>query len=521
MPPRDLPARLRWIILLMNMGVVAGEAAQISLQPARTMLWPWPVLALGALAFLQVRSYRNGGGRTYYAETLIQCCLVGFAMLGGTDPRVGLWLLYIPLELRSLYGGWRHVIVATVAMTFAFLGMLALWPTVHVDSVPIATTEIADWIVGFVFTGGSIHLIWRMAASHERGGARERSLARAGRALVGALDRAQVERAALEAVRDLLAGCEITLVALALKEADGTSIVVAAEGEHADFLRGKRIMPTAVPDDVQRRVQLPQVVLDRAATEGLRQSLGLPYTPGVVTLTQMHIKGRQIGTLVVESPRRLPNETADGLTTIALETALAIESARLTEHLQDLAYRDQLTGLANRARFLERMDQAVERARSRGIRLAVLFLDLDDFKVINDSLGHAAGDRLLCTVAQRLRGCIQSSGLIARLGGDEFTILLEDTSSDRVEDLARQLAAELCQPVELDGRRLIVGASVGVALCEPGGAINVDVQDLLRAADLALYAAKARGKGQSATFEPAMAVRVFDRLERARAARAA
>jgi len=280
-------------------------------------------------------------------------------------------------------------------------------------------------------------------------------------------------------------------------------------------LRGVRIDPSHMPARGQSFGEHAQSVIEGEATMAVQAALGLPCASTVVTLTQLRVNRDHIGTLVVESPARLPTDTADGLTTLAAGAALALESARLRLHLHELAYHDPLTGLANRTQFVERIQGAVARARSSGTTLAVLYLDVDDFKIVNDNLGHSAGDLLLRTVAERLRACIGDTGLVARIGGDEFTVLLEDVAgADSAHALAERVTAELRRPLELNGHRLTVGVSVGIALSQSACDEGADeAGDLLRAADVALYAAKARGKGQAAMFEPTMASQTLDRME--------
>ena len=187
------------------------------------------------------------------------------------------------------------------------------------------------------------------------------------------------------------------------------------------------------------------------------------------------------------------------------------EQKRLEEQLLHDALHDPLTGLANRVLFREHVDRALAGSRRRRARIAVLFLDLDNFKVVNDSLGHLAGDRLLVEVANRLRTTIRDSDVAARQGGDEFTILL-----DRIEGLAEaeafadRLAAELGLPIELEGRSIVVGVSIGIAMSD-GSRLAAD--DLLAHADAAMYEAKGQGRARHAVFDPSMRVRARGRLE--------
>jgi diguanylate cyclase len=180
----------------------------------------------------------------------------------------------------------------------------------------------------------------------------------------------------------------------------------------------------------------------------------------------------------------------------------------LAAQLEHQAFHDGLTDLANRALFNDRVRHALARARREGGSLAVLFVDLDDFKVVNDNLGHGAGDRLLREVAARLRGCLRDADTVGRLGGDEFAILAEDTDLEEARVLAERVLATLGAPFPLVGGQVTVRASVGIAVDERPG---LDEAQLLRNADIAMYVAKDRGKGTYEVFQGSMLRSVRDR----------
>jgi diguanylate cyclase (GGDEF)-like protein/PAS domain S-box-containing protein len=187
------------------------------------------------------------------------------------------------------------------------------------------------------------------------------------------------------------------------------------------------------------------------------------------------------------------------------------EQKRLEAQLLHDAFHDPLTGLANRALFREHLDRTLERSRRRRTEVAVLFLDIDDFKVVNDSLGHGAGDRLLVEVAHRLSGIVRAGDVAARQGGDEFTILIERVRDEaEAVAMAERIADELRRPIVLDGRPLVVGVSIGLALARGREAVATD---LLAHADVAMYAAKEAGKGRTVVFDPSMRRRAQSRLE--------
>ncbi|HJQ29220.1 MAG TPA: EAL domain-containing protein, partial [Rubrobacter sp.] len=186
------------------------------------------------------------------------------------------------------------------------------------------------------------------------------------------------------------------------------------------------------------------------------------------------------------------------------------ERKALEEQLQHQALHDPLTGLPNRSLFADRLRQARARARRRQGQVSVLFMDLDNFKVINDSLGHKAGDRLLVAVSKRMQSVLRPEDTVARLGGDEFIFLLEDTGIQDAVHVAERVLERMREPFFLGRRRLFVTASIGVAT---GGVNGKYGADLLRNADLAMYRAKHSGKARYALFEEAMNTRALERLE--------
>jgi diguanylate cyclase (GGDEF)-like protein len=186
--------------------------------------------------------------------------------------------------------------------------------------------------------------------------------------------------------------------------------------------------------------------------------------------------------------------------------------------LEDLAFRDPLTGLANRAYFQDRLRRALTR-EGVAATIAVIFFDLDDFKVVNDSLGHDAGDLILTAVAARMGAEIGPRGLGARLGGDEFTVLLEhDATLATAREIADRLLGAIRVPVTIGDREVVVGGSFGIAL----GRSGIDTADeLLRKADMAMYHAKATGRNRCSVFSSGLAVAAVRRLEEETALRAA
>jgi diguanylate cyclase (GGDEF)-like protein/PAS domain S-box-containing protein len=202
----------------------------------------------------------------------------------------------------------------------------------------------------------------------------------------------------------------------------------------------------------------------------------------------------------------------DAVRGIVLNSRDVSERKAFEEQLAHQAFHDPVTDLANRALFAERVRHAVARARRESNGLAVIFLDLDDFKTINDSLGHAAGDQVLREVARRLDANIRSSDTAARFGGDEFAILMEDVeTAQEAADTAERILTALTVPMNVDGTDLLVRCSIGISVAQEEAPSDAD--ELTRNADAAMYIAKRDGKGGYRLFEPAMHEGVLARLE--------
>ena len=186
------------------------------------------------------------------------------------------------------------------------------------------------------------------------------------------------------------------------------------------------------------------------------------------------------------------------------------EQVRLQGELAHQAFHDPLTGLANQALFRDRVTLAAARLARHGGELAVLFIDLDDFKTVNDSLGHSAGDQLLVGVSERLMSCVRPGDTVARLGGDEFAVLIDElVGPDDAVGVAERIVQVLQRPVSLAGAQVSAAASIGIAY---GGA-SAGVDDLLRNADLAMYTAKASGKNCHRVFADEMHDAAVERLD--------
>lgn len=262
-----------------------------------------------------------------------------------------------------------------------------------------------------------------------------------------------------------------------------------------------RIESILHPDDLSLALQF----LEELADADRSRSGGA--TPGVMK-REWRIRHAEGAWLTVDNVgTNLLNEPV--IRGLVLNTRDVTEQSVIKQQYMHQAFHDPLTDLANRSLFLYQVGHALTRAQRQSSVVTVLFLDLDNFKTVNDSLGHAAGDRLLVDAARRLATCVRDSDLIARLGGDEFAVLVEDAGSvDEVLAIVERVEVALSKPFALSGKEVFVNASIGISRSAHGESTD----ELVRNADVAMYVAKTRGKGQHVLFEPAMHKAALDRL---------
>jgi diguanylate cyclase (GGDEF)-like protein len=296
---------------------------------------------------------------------------------------------------------------------------------------------------------------------------------------------------------------------------EGRTVLLAA--------RGAASTPTIAtePDHVielawSRKDLLPVKRIDEARNPFLTAIL-----PGArnLLISPLIADGRPLGAVVIEHRSRSPfgveRRVASVLGQLCAIAALNLRNAVLLRHVQDLAERDSLTGAANRRMFevtLERVlaDEPDRRPIQEPVT-AVLFIDLDDFKIVNDSLGHAAGDALLVAVTERIAASVRDGDLVARLGGDEFAVLTADSPDlKRSVAMAERLVRELRAPYLIGAKHVSVTASIGIASAHGNGELSSDV---VRNADVAMYMAKANGKAGFAIFDPGMHAAIRERHE--------
>jgi diguanylate cyclase (GGDEF)-like protein len=278
--------------------------------------------------------------------------------------------------------------------------------------------------------------------------------------------------------------------------------------------------PVALVLDDPLDPERPIVAATTAGGERSETELAIVATAAARTATtpsadgalaaSVHINGARAGALVAMAAGGFDDAQLGMLDAFAEHASLALTDARTVEAMEE-AFHDSLTGLPNRALFLDRLQHALDVAARRETELCVLFVDLDRFKAVNDSIGHAAGDELLRAVAERLSVCTRAADTAARFGGDEFAVLLEDDGRGVQPDaVAERIIAAMRRPFDVEGKEVFIGATVGIAHARDA---SPGADELLRNADLAMYRAKKAGGNRAATYETAMRTALLARIE--------
>jgi diguanylate cyclase (GGDEF)-like protein/PAS domain S-box-containing protein len=316
----------------------------------------------------------------------------------------------------------------------------------------------------------------------------------------------EARAAANEVSRDLQAVIDAVPAMVAASDPDGRYVLM--NRFHADFF--------AVPADLARGHTPRELGLDPAFEAEVREVVATGSALPFLEQTATDREGRERTLLTTKVPVR---DEAGAVARVVRVSLDITERKAAEERVRHLAHHDPLTDLPNRAFLNDVLERALARAARHGRGLALMLVDLDRFKEINDTLGHPVGDALLVEVARRMTRCLRRGDTLARMGGDEFAVLQEDLeSSEEATALAQRILDELADPFVLGSHTVVSGASIGIAIAPYDGN---DVAELARHADLALYKAKGEGRNRARLFEPAMNHQLRERLALEQALRAA
>ncbi len=462
-----------WAMLVPMLGAAAvAMSSRMAIQSqfrsaAPTLMMIGVVLLVVADVLRTVEELRDDYGAGGFVAALIipASLLIGAAALDPTMTHMNR-----AIEVGPVFGIGRVVWLSVAALT-----PLTVLLSLLVTGLGTATTRTLAAICSVVVVVLALTRMWRLVATVQ-----------------GLTERRGQDR--------LAAMVEHSSDVVLLVDADGviryaSPGLASTLGHRASDWTGRSLVDLVSSDD-----------RDAAATE-LRKAVRLGHGGMVkfeASLVRVDGDRRRMEATIANL---LGGDAVDGVVATFRDVT---EQRNLERQLSHRAFHDELTGLANRALFLDRMDHALRVVRPDADPVVVLFVDLDDFKAVNDALGHDVGDQMLRAIAERIRRVAGVGDTPARLGGDEFALLLEDRGGvDRAIDVAEQLLVDLHEPVSLAGYDVTVLASVGVAVSTPG----MTTAGLLRDADIAMYEAKRAGKSQIKIFDPAMRLSASRHLE--------
>ena len=395
-------------------------------------------------------------------------------------------IMFGALWFRSLYGSGAQALLRVSLFAAALGSLFVVWPLLREDWIGTDFGAFLGVLPTMFFTVLIARQLGKSLAAREQSVGRDRVLAATGSQLLGATSTNAILALGWTASAEFCAATPgLRLVLLA---PDGGTLRV--EGTAGHF----RNVPGRLPGEVlfTRPGTSVARILDPAPLNAL---VGEP-----LMWECLEFEGRdERSWLLVGAPGRIPTEAILSVRGLVGQVALALRNSRAHEDLSTQARTDSLTGLHNRASLLAGLSAGLAGGEDPD-GLQVLFLDLDDFKDVNDELGHRAGDVVLIEVAARLRASVRPTDVCARLGGDEFAVLLHGTGLAEAIEIAQRIVDAVAEPFLVGADAMRVGASIGIATPEAG----VGIEELVHQADVAMYAAKAKGKGRVEAFTPGL-----------------
>jgi diguanylate cyclase (GGDEF)-like protein len=476
--PEGIIEGTRWLFAVLALASLALTAPVALSSPSAPRLAGIAITSL-ILAGSWITGYlRRAAGLAF--DVLDALAMLAFA-LASPVPESVLSLVFASLWFRALYGSTPRSVVRCGLYAVAVVAVLPLWHLVALDggaqpsggmpgAVPIMFLTV---VVGRQLANG---LSAREAAARCDG-----ALAALSSKLLGLTDVPAISMAAGEAIAAMADATPGLRVLRVLRDGDGLR-VSGAVGEYTAVPLRLDLHHVAAVEELGEGAVSDVTPLDEAAGAACAWTcLSLPYR-------------RPRAWLLIGAPKRIPEDALVAIRSLANYVALALRNSDVQRTLAEQARTDSLTGLANRASFRRALDAILAHPTERPASL--LYVDLDNFKTVNDVLGHAAGDDLLRVAAARLEAATRPQDVCARLGGDEFAVVLPDTSPGDAEEIARRIIAHITGPVQLGEHQARIAASVGVTTARCGSAAD----GLLKEADVAMYAAKAQGKGTARVF---------------------
>jgi diguanylate cyclase (GGDEF)-like protein len=416
------------------------------------------------------------------ALDLVDAAAMGAVVVSSPTPFAVFGVAFPALWLRSASGSmWRAILRCGLYAT-AIVVAMPLWSQIPGHVAAPALQELVGAFPVMLLTVIFGRQLGLSLLAHEENARRDSALAALGSRLIGVTDLALIREHVLVAATDICAATPGLRILEVRRRSEGLEILSAVEVGSWAETSGATIVADGKGDGV---LHDPRGTLDAAVGTSC-DWICLPVREDEIDRW-----------ILVGAPKAVPVAGLVAVRSLVNQLALALTNARVHHELTIRAATDGLTGLANRTTFHRLLASVLGAGAER--RVSVLFVDLDHFKDINDTLGHHVGDDVLRAVASRLRATVRDTDVCARLGGDEFAVLLFDQGPAQVQAVARRVVSALADVMVADTRMSHVGASVGVATAGP----ETDLEQLLHQADVAMYTAKTNGKNQVRTYQPA------------------
>jgi diguanylate cyclase (GGDEF)-like protein len=483
--PSDMTEATRWLFaVLVVLSLLISLPAPLLSGTVTTKLVA--VASMVVLGLSVVAGYLRR--RAPLGTDLVDTVGLLFLSLACPTPIAALGFVFGSLWFRSLYGSTRRAVLRCGLYAGALAATLPLWPLVPGHT---GGTEVSP-VIGAIPTMFLTVIVGRHLAgsvlARDRAARLDSVHVSVGVQLLGVTDAAEIRRVAWVAI----AGICASIPGLRVVKVVTDGAVLRIGGATGGFAG----LPATVP----------AAILSALADEGgpgvepgghghaeLDAAVGTPCAWACVALPEL--RDESSSWLLLGSPHSVPAEAVVAISSLANQVTLALRNSEVHQDLTAQATLDSLTGLDNRPSFNAALSAAIDDKRAQPT--TVLFVDLDDFKDINDLLGHGAGDDLLREVAKRLRQATRPDDVCARLGGDEFAVLLRGTDEATGAEVAQRIVRAVAGPVHLDRGATHVGASIGVATAWG----EADLEELIHRADVAMYTAKANGKARVQVFE--------------------
>ncbi|HEY5180886.1 MAG TPA: EAL domain-containing protein [Dermatophilaceae bacterium] len=422
-----------------------------------------------------------------FALDVVDAVAIAAFALASPEPVVAMGIVFAALWFRSLYGSGGRAVLRCALYAGALSAVPPLWPYVlgHTAGTELVTL-LGAFPTMFLTVIVARHLTAILAA-RARSARLDAVHVSVGSQLLGVIDAVEIRRIAWAANAQICAA----IPGLRVLKLDRDGATLRVDGATGGFVGLPATLPAAVLSVHGDDGTGSPTIQSHTELDG---AVGIACAWACVPMPDVHQEhGR--AWLLLGSPRTVPAEALVAVGSLADQVTLALRNSEVHRELSVQATLDSLTGLANRMSFNSALSTEVEMGAAG--ETTVLFVDLDDFKDVNDVFGHRAGDDLLCEVAARLREATRPEDLCARLGGDEFAVLLRGTGAGAAAKVAQRIVELVAAPAQVDGGVAYVGASVGVATSQG----ETNVEQLIHRADVAMYAAKASGKGRIQVFE--------------------